>query len=317
MVNTTTPHQSGPGHAERRRTATTRWRRLIAIGAIVSLFVHVCVLIYLSSQYRLISGPADEPRGAVEFSIMANEDLSDRPLDFDHVFPDDVAQLDDTSFTDDAMAIDADFSAADVVIGTDGARARLGGAGAGQADSPSLGGGGGGATFFGISSKGTRFAYIVDRSTSMERQQRLPIAKEELVRSLRGLPDYAQFIVVFYSSEIRLPPMQRDSWLSARRSTINRFVRWLDDVTPEGGTHPQQAFMMIFALDLTPDAIFFLTDGEIPADTVQLLRELNRNGRRGVVINTISIGDGASHGLLQQIANESGGVHRHVTSEGY
>ncbi|MCA9294948.1 MAG: VWA domain-containing protein [Phycisphaerales bacterium] len=290
-----------------------RWRRLLAIGAIISLAVHVGILIYLSMQYRWHPGHAGESGGALEFTIMAEESLSDADAEFEDLMPDDIAEFSAIETSDITSDLDADVSAADVAVGDVGARPRLGGAGAGSGDSPSLGGGGGGATFFGISSRGTRFAYIVDRSSSMERQQRLVVARGELIRSLRNLPDYAQFFVVFYSTDILLPPMQRSAWLNARPSIVSRFGRWLDGVTPEGGTEPSDAFIMLFSLDVRPDVIFFLTDGEIPGGTAQEVRTLNSSGKK-VVINTISFGGNASQDTLRQIAADSGGTWRHVDS---
>jgi hypothetical protein len=290
-----------------------RWRRLLAIAAIISLSVHVSILINLSMQYRWHPGQVVESGGAIEFSIMAEESLSESDAEFEDLMPDDIAEFSAIETSDIMSDLDADVSAADVAVGEVGARPRLGGAGAGSGDSPSLGGGGGGATFFGISSRGTRFAYIVDRSSSMERQQRLVKARDELIRSLRNLPDYAQFFVVFYSTEVLLPPMQRTTWLNARPSIVSRFGRWLDGVTPEGGTKPSGAFTVLFSLDVRPDVIFFLTDGEIPAGTAQEVRALNGSGKK-VVVNTISFGTNASQDTLRQIAADSGGTWRHVAS---
>ena len=68
---------------------------------------------------------------------------------------------------------------------------------------PTLGGGGAGEgghglraaargpRFFGISSRGNRFAYIVDRSGSMGQARKMPTAIRELEQSLQALPDYA------------------------------------------------------------------------------------------------------------------------------
>ncbi|MEM7229934.1 MAG: hypothetical protein AAF432_14085 [Planctomycetota bacterium] len=304
------PQNSPTGGGSRGRNP--QWRRVLAIGAVISLLVHLGILVYLSLNYWWVPAPAG-PDGAssIEFTIMSDEALTDAGATFEELIPDSVAEFNDLETSDLTSDLSADASAAEVTIGNVGARPRLGGAGAGDGDSPSLGGGGAGATFFGVSSRGTRFAYIVDRSSSMERGRRITIAKEELVQSLRGLPDYAQFYVVFYSTEIVIPPIQRNGWLTARSSVVGRFARWLESVDADGGTTPEPAFVQLFSLPVKPDVIFFLTDGEIPGRTVPALRAMN-NGSRKVIINTISFGDAASQELLKQIAVDSGGTWTHV-----
>ena len=75
------------------------------------------------------------------------------------------------------------------------------------------------------------------------------------------------------------------------------------------------AFYEVFALDVLPDVLFFLTDGEIPDDIADLVAELNDRGGR-VIINTIAFGDARSQAQLRRIASESGGVYLFVPQEG-
>lgn len=169
----------------------------------------------------------------------------------------------------------------------------------------------GGTTFFGVSARGRRIGYVVDVSASMESGGRLWLALGELKRSLAGLPDYAWFYVALFSGEVIVPPFQR-SWQRAVPGELSRIVAWLDrDVSTGGGTRPGPAFERLFSLDPRPDAIFFLTDGEVPADTPALVRRLN-DRLRPTVINTVAFGTEAGRAALEEIARDSEGIFRFV-----
>ena len=85
---------------------------------------------------------------------------------------------------------------------------------------------------------------------------------------------------------------------------------------PGGGTQPRSAFRQVFALEDRPDVIFFLTDGQIPPETVATVTGFNSRGRR-VAVNTIAFGDPASQEYLKEISYRSGGVYRYVPSDGF
>ena len=189
----------------------------------------------------------------------------------------------------------------------------LGGCGDGSCDA-TLGGGSAGTSFFGVSSRGSRFAYIVDVSGSMGQQRKIHIAMRELARSISELPDYAYFYVVLFSTNAQQPPMQ-SGWSRARPTTVRKFVRWFGKVEPRGGTNPRPAFESVFSLKKRPDVIFFMTDGQITnfgADELPSTRSRGKN----VIINTIAFGDPASQDLLRAIARQTGGTYRYVASGG-
>lgn len=166
-------------------------------------------------------------------------------------------------------------------------------------------------SFFGISGRGRRIAYIVDISASMESGGRLWAALDELDRSLSALPDYAHFAVVLFANEAVIPPFGR-VWQRATPANLDRMREWLRrSVTTGGGTRPAGAFEAVFSLSPRPEAVFFLTDGEIPGDTPMLLERLNTRGERAAV-NTIAFGDEAGVAPLERIARDSGGSFRFV-----
>ena len=141
--------------------------------------------------------------------------------------------------------------------------------------------------------------------------RKMQVAMRELAGSVDWLPDYASFYVLLFSTDYEEPPFQR-GWMRAKDTTVNNFIRWLNEIDPGGGTVPMPAFYEVFAIDQRPDVIFFLTDGEIPEDTADLVAGLNRRGGR-VTVNTIAFGDAKSQDQLKRIARESGGTYRFVS----
>jgi len=187
-----------------------------------------------------------------------------------------------------------------------------------QAFAGSGGSGDAGTTFFGIASAARRIAYILDVSASMESGGRLWLALDELKRSLAALPDHTFFAVVLFSSRVELPPFA-PGWQRATPANLRRMLHWLDhEVATSGGTRPAGAFEVVFALSPPVQAVYFLTDGEIPAETPALVRRLVSDSRisGGAVVHTIGIGEEIGRAPLEQIAAESGGVFRFIPTGG-
>ncbi len=298
--------------AEDREVWSRRRRfHLMIVGAGVSLLIHLCILFFLSLQIRPGLPTKAGAEVAFDFTILSEEDLTQlEPTDLDDLLPEAISE--DLASTDDLPVADLDpvISSAELEVANQGARPTLGGSGAGSGAAEGMAAGGAGASFFGVTSSGRRFAWIVDRSGSMGQEGKLEAAMNELARSVSSLPDFAQFHVVLFSNQPARPPMQ-NGWMVARPAIITRFIRWLGQVGAEGGTQPGPAFERVFNLDVRPDVIFFLTDGKIPPGTAALVASLNDSGSR-VVVNTIAFGSDASQDQLEEIARTSGGAYRFV-----
>jgi hypothetical protein len=298
---------------ERERLRRARWRQLLILGVALSLLTHISLMILLGVLRRGGPGGAPSAPVSIQFAILQEEALDElSDLEFEDPPTQPIDQVADL-----AEDIPADLAAEApeaLEVSAAGAVPALGAGGAGgTGESGGLQGGGAGTSFFGIASRGTRFAYIVDRSGSMGQGRKMATAAAELEKSLEALPDYAQFFVVLFSSDYTLPPMQQD-WLRARRSTVRNLVQWLRGVPARGGTDPSGAFQLVLGLEVRPDVIYFLTDGEIPGMGADFVADLNKLGKR-VTINTIAFGDPASQELLKEIARDSGGVYRFVPSD--
>jgi hypothetical protein len=192
--------------------------------------------------------------------------------------------------------------------------AETGSAGAGSGD---------GASFFGLEAKGRRFAYIVDISGSMNQSHsgglsRWEQTRQELTRSIRSLDPDAQFHVQLYASgSVSLFGVA--AWSQStpmnKRLSSDALVR----ISPDGGTNPMPAFQSVFALDPRPDAIYYMSDGEVsdPGELAATIRALN--GRRRVPVHCILFGElgnpdaqQRAETMLRNIARQSGGRYTHI-----
>jgi hypothetical protein len=302
---------------QRQELLDRRWRRLLIVGGSISLLLHIALLIYLGTVSRAGVGGPHDGEVSVEFAILDSEDLTSADaLELDDAVPEVSASQElvqtesDVQLTTSTPAIEVS-SIARATIQTLGGS---GGAGDGEGMGLGGGGGGGGTSFFGVSAKGRRFAFIVDVSASMGEGGKLGTCMRELARSLESLPDYADFNILLFSTHFIEPPTQK-GWMRAKKGAVRQVIRWLGQVEPNGGTQPRSAFMQAFSMSVRPDVVFFLTDGQVQDFTADECMILNERGKR-VVINTIAFGDPSSQELLRQIARESGGLYRFVPSGG-
>ena len=121
-----------------------------------------------------------------------------------------------------------------------------------------------GAEFYGIRADGNTFVFIVDRSNSM-RGDRLAEAKNELMYAVRKLTPDQRFYVIFFAGltefmRLKGTPVPETEPVAATTENLARLQAWVDSVQVEPWTNPFEA--VEFALRLSPDAIFLLSDGE-------------------------------------------------------
>ncbi|MEC9372835.1 MAG: VWA domain-containing protein [Planctomycetota bacterium] len=177
-------------------------------------------------------------------------------------------------------------------------------------DAPS--GAGGAASFFGVEARGSRFAYIIDRSGSME-GPKLEALKQQLITSVDRLTENASFMVYFYSDETR-PLGNRTKWISVNERNRQMAAREIRATTAYGGTVPVPAFVEAFQLRPKPDAIYFMTDGIFTNEeqVVSMVADLNARFGPLTPIHTISFVSRDSEEVLRRIAAQSGGTYTHI-----
>lgn len=170
------------------------------------------------------------------------------------------------------------------------------------------GAGGGGASFFGVAASGTRFAYIVDNSGSME-GKRLVMLQEQLNKTVSGLSQNAQFIIVAFSDEAQ-PLGNKKEWRDASDSGRKWARTEIDLMRSAGGTRPKSAIEIIFRMRPLPDAIYFMTDGEFGDEVVDEVSKANR--RVKIPIHCICLGSESGQENMKLIAKQSGGTFKFI-----
>lgn len=191
--------------------------------------------------------------------------------------------------------------------GSPGSGGRGEGIGSGVGDGT---GGSGKIEFFGTKGTGNSVVYVVDVSGSMATNQRFETAVDEILKSLDRLTKLQRFSVVFYNHrDIPLFDSQRTSkLLVANPPTKARARRWISgELHPGGGTQPIPALER--AIKMRPDLIYLMTDGEIPPETREFLKQMNK---RKTVIHTIAFQSIDGQMILKQIAEDHGGTFRFV-----
>lgn len=171
--------------------------------------------------------------------------------------------------------------------------------------------------FFGIRDEGSTFVYVIDSSGSMAEPEGRPwaAARAELMASLETLNSNQQFQVIFYSERpliMRLPGQapQRLYWISDINRTLAR--QFIAVQQPNAGTDHMRALRA--ALEIGPDAIFFLTDADDPALTARDLDEVRRLNRGNTRIHAVEFGKGAKlkHSTaLERLASQNGGRYEY------
>ncbi|MBL4699262.1 MAG: hypothetical protein JKX70_10555 [Phycisphaerales bacterium] len=316
---------SGAEHKASRRRLI---ERATIMGVGISVLIHLVILL-IAAIITIDFGFADAGgRGEddVDFAVLTQADLaqtSSPKIEFESfevaITPlDSVVEIDLLADTSDDQSVNdlADSIAPSLSPGGGSLTsidATTGSAGAGTGD---------GASFFGLEAQGRRFAYIVDVSGSMNaltgdgESTRWELTRAELLRSITGLDEVADFFVVLYSSN-PISLFGNTKWVRAEPSSKRLAGTGLFVISPAGGTKPIPAFSQVFSLDPEPDAIYFMTDGLVENDVPALIRQMNR--RELIPIHCILFGElgdpnnarGAKN-KLTNIAKHSGGKFTHI-----
>lgn len=313
-------------------TRRRRWiERATISGIAVSVVVHLIILVLaaiLNVQFNFGDAGGEQGEG-VEFAILSSEDLAAMSTPQIDVSSIDTQTSPFDTVTDlDLLAdVQTDQSVSDLSDSIAPALAPGGGSLVGiDPDSGSAGAGsGGGASFFGLEAEGTRFAYIVDRSGSMNsltgngELSRWELTRNELMRSISDLSSSAEFTVELYSGSAQ-SLFGTGDWILASETNKISAKAALFLISPGGSTHPLTALQRVFELEPLPDAIYLMTDGEfVETDQVpDRIRVMNRGHE--VPVHCILFGDpGGSPddtrrviGVMQSIARRSGGRFTHV-----
>ena len=137
--------------------------------------------------------------------------------------------------------------------------------------------------FFGLRAEAETFVYVVDRSGSMDAAKEFTVAQREVLGSLATLGPQQRFQILFFSDAVK--PMterarRQDGFYFATGFNKTLAGQFVGSMTPGGGT--QSLAALETALEMKPDAIFFLTDGKrtLTPQDFATLRRANKSGTR-------------------------------------
>lgn len=129
-------------------------------------------------------------------------------------------------------------------------------------------------TFFSVAAKGKSVVYVIDRSGSMGAEG-FGRAREQVIASLRQLPPDARFQVIAYDRSALTLRVGDSGLMLTTPANVEAATRALAAMRPEGGTDHVRALKK--ALELRPDAIYFLTDeDDLTAADVAHVTQFNR-----------------------------------------
>jgi len=180
------------------------------------------------------------------------------------------------------------------------------GSGANGDDGTSTGGG-----FFGLDLNGQSIVFVVDGSRSMNHphpgpsKTRFGRVKMELLKTIATMTEDQQFFMIFFNENAY--PMPANQLIDATPDSKKQYLTWMANLKADGNTDPHRALLL--ALQLKPDIIYFLTDGNFDFRVVPDVRAANLSG---VVIHTIGFGDDRGAPFLMQIAKENSGRYKFI-----
>lgn len=313
----------------------TNRRRLIERatigGLVISVVIHLVLMVIallVRIDYKFADAGGGGETDPVEFSLMTQAELNQQTaidveeIEFIQIETESIVDLDlladsgaEQSVNDLADTIAPELENGGGSISDVQVQTGTSGAGTGE-----------GASFFGLEASGRRFAYIVDRSGSMNtpirsgEMSRWELTQIELIRSVQGLGASAEYFVVLFSTDMK-PLFGGSDWIKGTKGNKRLTASAMMSSNANGGTDPEDAFALVFSLEPKPDAIYFMTDGEFNSSVPGRIAQLNR--RRRVPIHCILLGQPGSAAITQKvetmlkgIARSSNGRYRHVEEAG-
>ena len=157
-------------------------------------------------------------------------------------------------------------------------------------------------------------------------KSRFDLMKEELARSVSALPISVKFQIILFSDSARYIGQSRDEGetlkaddpesfpkrllVRATRSQVRKTLKEIEEISLGGGTNWRLPLKM--AINLQPDLIYFMTDGEFTSDrgkvpVIDDVVDYNRKRSRAR-INTICLMEIKAYDELQDLARRTRGT---------
>lgn len=300
------------------------WRKFASTHVWVSLLLHSIAILILG--YIVVSQVVKEKKLAiVSASVESDDILTETALEMPSTM--EAADLSPPSSEPISPALPSDISLPEIApIGVSPTAASS----SSQSLAQSLKSGKGtpasnkfvmGAEFFGVKATGNTFVYIVDCSPSMKKDGAFDAARQEIGRSLTSMKPTQRFYLMFFGKEIERLSIEsgreEEYPIYATPANVQKAIEWLGrSVIQKEGWPPNDSLDK--AIEMQPDGIFMLFDGDTRSDVAKHLTKVNRTtdilsepGPK-VPIHVIHFFQEEFATAMRKVANENGGTYRFV-----
>ena len=148
-------------------------------------------------------------------------------------------------------------------------------------------------------------ATLANAATGNHLPDKLTTAKQELIRTIRAMPDGTRFNIIFFDDEIKALSRSMMTLHPGTRAGVEAFITSIDT---GGSTAAVPALDL--AYQIRAQRIILLSDGlaNTGGGANELLERAREQIAMGVRFDTIGIGLDQDLELMQKLAGESGGV---------
>ena len=146
--------------------------------------------------------------------------------------------------------------------------------------------------------------FVIDRSVSMGSSNKFPRVVKALKLAIEAIKKDQSFTVILFDSSA-YPFETPLTLLDATPGNKQAISLWLDQSSIRGGTDPLDAMLM--AIELRPERILLLSDGEFDPLTVDTITSENERGRAKSRIDCVGLAEVVQ--TLQQLAKQNNGIY--------
>lgn len=175
--------------------------------------------------------------------------------------------------------------------------------------------------FFGMEMRAQRIAYVIDFSISMRADGRDVLMREELAKSVKGLPEKTKYQLIFFSGPVWVAgdevsnntvkhngkeykwssktswewisqgPLMKAEWIEASPAQIKKSMSLIKDTELVGGTDWEAPLEIAMNMEPPPEVIFFMTDGAMEGrDMARLVRGIVAKAKaKNIKINAVNM----------------------------
>ncbi len=171
--------------------------------------------------------------------------------------------------------------------------------------------------YYGIDIHAKRLLFMLDQSGSMNEfaasGTRLMSAKHQLVDAINGLPEDAEFGILFFDEVVR---PWREELVYATEENKQEAFQFIRKIQAGKSTNTYEALRRALEFDDQLETLFLLTDGKPTAGKIispgGIISDiLRRNQMRHLTINTIGIAvEGKTESFLRTLSEKTNGEFR-------